>query len=205
MNGASHRGVWRARGRSAYGAQLALAVSAVFVVAGCGASAATQAPQATAAAATDDGSQPTQPAATQAATTAPAASEGDENAIGDSSGDRSKGSAQAQVTGGLTSSIDLPFSSSSQFQASGPGTAYLAFTDPAKGTLFLTIADNGLLVQYAGPGDVALTNGATPCDLHVDSLDGSGAKGSFSCTGMLLVQGTTLGNADMSGTFEGHR
>lgn len=197
------------RTRSA--ARLVLPVAMTLSLVGCGASAGSRAPSAPAAV-PDATSLATQPAASPPAATQPAASQpdavasgDDQNAIGDNSGDRSKGSAQAQVTGGVTSSIDLPFSPTSQFLANGPGTAYLAFTDPTHGTLFLTIADNGLLVQYAGPDDVALTNGPTPCELHVDSLDGGGAKGSFSCKGMLLVHGESLGNADMSGTFEGHR
>ena len=186
--------------------RLLLPVAMSLFLVGCGASAGSRAPSAPAAA-TDDTSPVAQPAATSPAASQPdaGASGDDRNAIGDNSGDRSKGSARAQVTGGVTSSIDLPFSSTSQFLANGPGTAYLAFTDPTNGTLFLTIADNGLLVQYAGPGDVALTNGPTPCELHVDSLDGGGAKGSFSCKGMLMVHGTSMGNADMNGTFEGHR
>ena len=186
--------------------RLVLPVAMTLFLVGCGASAGSRAPSAPAAA-TDDASQASQPVATQPAASQPdpGASDDGQNAIGDNSGDRSKGSAQAQVTGRVTSSIDLPFSATSQFLANGPGTAYLAFTDPTNGTLFLTIADNGLLVQYAGPDNVALTNGPTPCELHVDSLDGSGAKGSFSCKGMLMVHGESLGNADMSGTFEGHR
>lgn len=126
--------------------------------------------------------------------------------IGGDIGDRSKGSVQAQITGGLTASIDLPFGAlAAQLLGQGPGTAYLPFTDAAKGTLFLTIADNQLLVQYAGPNDVGLTNGATACELKLDALDNSQAKGTFTCKGMMLIQGGTIGSADMTGAFEAHR
>ena len=132
---------------------------------------------------------------------------GDNGPIGGDIGDRSKGSAQAQISGGLTASVDLPFGAAlAQLVAQGPGTAYLPYTDPVNGTLFLTISSgNQLLVQYAGPNNVGLTNGATPCELKLDALDAGQAKGSFTCKGMMLIQGESIGSADMSGSFDAHR
>ena len=170
---------------------------------GCGTSAGSQVPSTPAATLGGEQASPTEPAPTQA--DGGAASDPGGGPIGGDIGDRSKGSVQAQVTGGLTSTIDLPFgAAAARLLLDGPGTAYLPFTDPANGTLFLTIGDSGLLVQYAGPGDVALTNGAQPCELHLDSLDAGGAKGTFSCKGLLLVKPDAMGSADMTGTFEGH-
>ena len=127
--------------------------------------------------------------------------------VGGDIGDRSKGSAQGTISGGYSASFDLPFGAPlAQLLAQGAGTAYLPYTDSAKGTLFLTIsADNQLLVQYAGPDNVGLTNGATPCDLKLDALDRGQAKGSFTCRGMLLIKGESLGSADMTATFEAHK
>jgi hypothetical protein len=132
---------------------------------------------------------------------------GDNGPIGGDIGDRAKGSAQARITGGLTASIDLPFGAAlAQLLAQGPGTAYLPYTDPVNGTLFLTIASgNQLLVQYAGPNNVGLTNGATPCELKLDALDAGQARGSFTCKGMMLIQNDSIGSADMSGSFEAHK
>lgn len=197
--------------RPAVASWLVLPVAAVVLLAGCGASAGSAAPPA-----------PSAPAVATPATSAGdpaepsvAATQGDGSGavpsagggpIGGDLGDRSKGSVQAQITGGLTSSVDLPFAPAlARLLLDGPKTAYLPFTDPVSGTLFLTIADSGLLVQYAGPNQVALTNGATPCELHLDGLDGSGAKGTFSCKGMLLVKDGAMGSADMTGTFEGRQ
>jgi hypothetical protein len=131
----------------------------------------------------------------------------DNGPIGGDIGDRSKGSVQAQITGGLTASVDLPFGAPlAQLLAQGPGTAYLPYTDPVNGTLFLTISSgNQLLVQYAGPNNVGLANGATPCELTLDALDAGQAKGSFTCKGMMLIQNDSIGSADMTGSFEAHR
>jgi hypothetical protein len=131
----------------------------------------------------------------------------DNGPIGGDIGDRSKGSAQATVSGGYSATIDLPYGALlGNLLINGPNTAYLPFTDETHGTLFLTIADgNQLLVQYAGPDNVGITNGGTPCDLKVDALDASQAKGSFTCKGMMVIQGESIGSADMSGTFEAHR
>ena len=41
--------------------------------------------------------------------------------------------------------------------------------------------------------------------LTVDVLDDSTGKGSFSCKGMVFIQGETVGAADMSGTFDTHK
>ena len=179
-------------------ARLVLPVATMLVALGCGASTGSTAPSA--------------PAPTPVPTTAPAsgdgagASDAGGGPIGGDIGDRTKGSVKAQVSGDLTASIDLPFApGAARLAVDGPNTGYLPFTDPTNGTLFLTIADSGLLIQYAGPDNVALTNGAQPCELHLDSLDASGAKGSFTCKGMLLVRADAIGSADMTGTFEGHQ
>jgi hypothetical protein len=192
---------------------MALAIGQVAVVAslvGCGSSAgsATSAGAPTAAATT--GSAPSEPAAAPSDLSAsgdPGNGSGNGGGpIGGDIGDRSKGSAQAQISGGLTASVDLPFAAAAaQLLAQGPGTAYLPFTDPTNGTLFLTITEGGLLVQYAGPEQVGLTNGGTPCELHIDTLDAKSAKGTFTCKGMLLVKNDGMGNADMTGSFEGHQ
>jgi hypothetical protein len=127
--------------------------------------------------------------------------------IGGDIGDRSKGSIQAQISGGLTASVDLPYAAVlARLLVDGPNTAYLPFTDPDNGTLFLTVTQGGLLVQYAGPDQTGLTSAGTPCELHLDKLDGSSAKGSFTCKAMMLVKSDgTIGTADMTATFEGHQ
>ena len=125
---------------------------------------------------------------------------------GTSAGDRTKGSAQVQVSGGMTETLDLPFAAVlSLWVSSGPGTAYLPFTD-SDAVLFMTFNGGQLLVQYARSSTgVGLTSGATPCTFTTDVLDASNAKGSFSCKGMTLIQGATVGSADVSGTFEAHK
>jgi hypothetical protein len=127
--------------------------------------------------------------------------------VGGDIGDRSKGSIQATISGGYSASVDLPFGAPlAQLLSQGPGTAYLPFTDVTNGTLFLTINEgNQLIVQYAGPDNVGMTNGASPCDLKLDALDSGQAKGSFTCKGMLVVRNDGMGSADMTGTFEAHR
>ena len=193
MSGSNRRIRWRS----------IVAVGGLLLLVGCGSSAgsvnpsspAAQAPAPSTAEPTDGASPASEPGACT-----------DTGPIGGDIGDRTKGSAQAQITGGLTASVDLPFgAAAAQLLTQGPGTAYLPFTDPTNGTLFLTISGNQLLVQYAGPNDVGLTNGATPCDLKLDALDDSHAKGTFTCKGMLLIQGNAMGNADMSGSFDAHR
>lgn len=125
---------------------------------------------------------------------------------GTSAGDRTKGSAQVQVTGGITETIDLPFAAIlSLWASSGPGSAYLPFTD-SDAVLFMTFNGGQLLVQYAKTSTgVGMTSGATPCTFTTDVLDGSTAKGTFSCKGMTLIQGEAVGSADISGTFEAHK
>lgn len=189
--------------------RLVLPLAAIVLVVGCTGSGGSPATQGTTA--VEPSSQPTQapagePSAPSVATVEPGASDDDVSAIGGDIGDPSKGSAQATVTGGVTASIDLPFGApAAQFPAQAGGTAYLPFTDPVKGTLFITILDNQLSIQYAGPDNVALSNGGTPCELKVDALDAHQAKGSFTCKGMLMVHNESLGSADMTGTFEGHQ
>jgi len=179
----------RRSARRAAAAVTGLLLSALLL--GCGASAGSQAPSTPAAAASDDGA---------------AASDAGGGPIGGDIGDRSKGSVQAQISGGMTSSIDLPFGApAARFLADGPGTAYLPYTDPANGTMFLTITNGELAIQYGGPNDVALMNGGTPCDLKVDTLEATGAKGSFTCKGLMLIHGGSVGSADITGTFEGHQ
>jgi hypothetical protein len=191
-------------------------IAVMVLLVGCAGSATSQATatQAGGADATPaGGGAPSQPpvAASVAASpagggTAGGASDSGGGPIGGDVGDRSKGSAQARISGGLTASVDLPFGApAAQLLTQGPGTAYLPFTDPVDGTLFLTISGDQLLVQYAGPNNVGLTNGATPCELKLDALDAGQAKGTFTCKGMLLIQGDAMGNADMSGSFEAHR
>jgi len=174
---------------------------------GCSVSAGPQSPSTAAAA--PAASTPTTAAATasQPAAAASIAASGDNGPIGGDVGNRAKGSVKAQVTGGLTTSIDLPFGAPlARFEIDGDDTAYLPFTEPAGGTLFLTIsAGNSLLVQYAGPDNVGLSNGASPCTLTITVLDKDQAKGSFACKGMILIRPDALGSADISGTFEGHR
>jgi hypothetical protein len=125
---------------------------------------------------------------------------------GTSAGDRTKGSAQVQVTGGVTETIDLPFAAVlSLWASSGPGSAYLPFTD-SDAVLFLTFNGGQLLVQYAKSSTgVGMTSGAAPCTFTTDVLDDSNAKGTFSCKSMTLIQAETVGSADISGTFEAHK
>lgn len=125
---------------------------------------------------------------------------------GTSAGDRTKGSAQVQVNGGITETIDLPFAAVlSLWASSGPGSAYLPFTD-SDAVLFMTFNGGQLLVQYAKTSTgVGMTSGATPCTFTTDVLDDSNAKGSFSCKGMTLIQGEAVGSADIIGTFEAHK
>jgi hypothetical protein len=186
-------------------------LAAMLLLAGCGSSAASPAPSTAAAASqapTGAGGGASQPAAepTDVATTDPGASVGG-GPIGGDIGDRSKGSAQAQISGGLTASVDLPYAPVlARLMLDGPNTAYLPFTDTTNGTLFLTITDAGLLVQYAGPDQVGITSGGTPCEFHLDTLDAKNAKGTFTCKGMLLVKADGgVGSADMTGSFEGHQ
>jgi hypothetical protein len=129
----------------------------------------------------------------------------DPGAYGGDVGDRSKGSVQAQITGGYTGSVDLPFAAPlAQFDLDDSDGAYLPFTDPSS-TLFMTITGGkDILLQYVHP-DAALTSGATPCTLDVETLDDGQAKGSFTCKGMTLIQGETVGSADINGSFEAHR
>jgi hypothetical protein len=188
-------------------------VATTLLLVGCGSSAASAAPSGPAAASQAPaaaGGGASQPALepTAVASTDPGAAGSDGGGpIGGDIGDRSKGSVQARISGGYTASVDLPFGAAlAQFGVSGTNTAYLPYTDVTNGTLFLTIGDGSqLLVQYAGPGGVGMTNGATPCELHIDTLDDHQAKGSFTCKGMLLIQGDAMGNADMTASFEGRK
>ncbi len=184
-------------------ARVVVLAAIAVLIAGCGASAASQPASTPASAASgDDQGQATVPPATQddGATASTGA-----GPIGGDIGDSSKGSVHAEVTGGLTSTIDIPFGApAARFLVDGPNSAYLPYTDPVSGTLFMTITDGQLAIQYAGPNDVALASGGTPCELKLDSLDASGAKGSFTCKALMLIQGGNVGSADMTGTFEGH-
>jgi hypothetical protein len=189
-------------------------VATLFLLIGCGSAAGSGAPSAgpagtpaaaSSVAASDDQTQPGEAVPSENAGGPDASSDGGGGPIGGDLGDRSKGSIQAHITGGLTADVDLPFAPSlAQLLVNGPNTAYLPFTDVTNGTIFLTLADSGLLVQYAGPDQVGLTNGGTPCELHLDSLDKGGAEGTFTCKGMLLVKNDGMGSADMTATFEGH-
>jgi hypothetical protein len=125
---------------------------------------------------------------------------------GNSAGDPAKGSAKVTVTGGLNATLDLPFAAVlALWESSGPGSAYLPFTD-GDAVLFMTINAGQLLVQYATTSTgVGLTSGATPCTFSAETLDGSTAKGSFACKSMTLIQGQTVGTADVTGTFEAHK
>jgi hypothetical protein len=181
-------------------------LGAIILLVGCG-TAASQAPSAPAAnapsAASGAGVAASQPGtgASNAAAASP-----DNGPIGGDIGNRTKGSVRAQVTGDLTSSIDLPFGApAAVFEINGPGTAYLPFTDEAAGTLFLTIDHSQLVLAYAGPNNVGITNGSTPCTLTVATLDASQAKGTFTCKNMMLLRADGMGTADISGSFEGHR
>jgi len=187
--------------------RLVLPIAAILLAAGCGASAGTVAPSTAPTQFVQDPTPvPSQDDAGGGDTGNPGASGAGGGPIGGDFGDRSKGSVQATVAGGYAGSIDLPFGApAARFELDGDGTAYLPYTDPVQGTLFLTITGHELLVQYAGPDNVGLSNGATPCELKVDSLDASEAKGSFTCKGMFVVKGDVTGSADMTGTFEGHR
>lgn len=186
-------------------------VATTLLLIGCGSSAASSAPStpAVSQAPAGGGGGGSQPASepTEVATTDPgAAGSNGGGPIGGDVGDRSKGSVQAQISGGLTASVDLPYAPVlARLLVDGPDTAYLPFTDPAQGTLFLTVANGGLLVQYVGPDQVGVTNGAAPCEFHLDTLDAKNAKGTFTCKGMLLVKNDGMGNADMTGSFEGHQ
>lgn len=191
---------------------LALAVATALVLTACGGAA----PSPTTPPVTGGGGAPSpaagsQPSAASEPVDASEASGGEASGdaggpIGGDIGDRSKGSIQVQISGDLTASVDLPYAPIlARLLVDGPKSAYLPFTDTVKGTLFLTLTDGGLLVQYAGPDQIGVTNGATPCDLHLDTLDASGAKGRFSCTGMMLVKNDGVGTVSMTGTFEGHQ
>ncbi len=197
------------------GIRLVLPIAIVWLLVGCGGSAGAGSPSAGVAAtssvatssATAGGqdSAPSEPAATPE-DGAGASGGGGGGPIGGDVGDRSRGSVQAQISGGLTASVDLPYAPAlARLLVDGPDTAYLPFTDPAQGTLFLTVANGGLLVQYVGPDQVGVTNGATPCEFHLDTLDAKNAKGTFTCKGMLLVKNDGMGSADMTGGFEGHQ
>jgi hypothetical protein len=182
----------------------------LLLLVGCGSSAASLAPSTPAAASqAPAGVGASQPAAepTDVPSTPGAAGTDSGGPIGGDIGDRSKGSVQARISGGYSGSVDLPFGAAlAQFGVSGTNTAYLPYTDVTNGTLFLTIGEGSqLLVQYAGPGGVGMTNGATPCELHIDTLDDHQAKGNFTCKGMLLIRGDAMGNADMTASFEGRK
>jgi len=199
--------------------RLILPIATALLLLGCGSSAGSATPASPAAqapgpsvatgASSGSGGGPSQPAtepAESAEGSIPAGGGASNGPIGGDIGDRTKGSVQAQISGGLTASVDLPFAAPlAQLPSQGPGTAYLPFTDAVNGTLFLTISDNQLIVQYAGPNNVGLTNGGTPCDLKVTALDAGQAKGTFTCKGMLLIKDNAMGSADMSGSFEAHR
>jgi hypothetical protein len=179
--------------------RLAILTGVMLVAIGCGGSAGSPAPSTAPTQAGTDAS----PASSDEAPTGSSSGTGP---IGGDIGDRSKGSVQAQITGGLTSTVDLPFGApAARFLVDGPGTAYLPYTDAVKGTMFLTVTGDQLAVQFAGPDNVALANGGTPCALKLDALDADHAKGSFTCKGMMLIQGDSVGTADVTGTFEGHR
>ena len=200
-------------------ARLVLPAAAMLLAFGCGGSASSAVPSVAAAnpPGASAGVDPSRPAAepTDGATTDPGAggdpgvgsSDNGGGPIGGDIGDRSKGSIQATVSGGYTASIDLPYGAAlGNLLINGPNTAYLPFTDTTKGTLFLTISDGQrLLVQYAGPDNVGMTNGATPCSLTIDALDAGQAKGSFSCKAMMVIRGDSIAAADMAGTFEAHK
>ena len=201
--------------------RLILPIATTLLLLGCGSSAGSATPASTAArapgpsvasgASSGSGGGPSQPATeptepADGSSPAGGGASAGNGPVGGDIGDRTKGSAQAQISGGLTASVDLPFAAPlAQLLSQGPGTAYLPFTDAVSGTLFLTISDNQLIVQYAGPNNVGLTNGGTPCELQVTALDAGQAKGTFTCKGMLLIKDSSMGSADMSGSFEAHR
>src|SRR4051794_23807588 len=148
--------------------RLVVPLATMVLLLGCGSSAGSSTPSgpvagtpaATSVASTGgDQTEPSEPAATSGDGGAGASSDagGGNGPIGGDLGDRSKGSIQANVSGGLTASIDLPFAPAvARLLTDGPKTGYLPFTDPANGTIFLTVTDAGLLVQYAGPDQVGL-------------------------------------------------
>jgi hypothetical protein len=190
--------------------RLGILGTAICVLSACGGSSAASsgasAPVASTAPAPGGGGVSADPGAGGASANPGASVDTGDGPIGGDIGDRSKGSAQVQFSGGYTASVDLPFGAAlAQFGLSGPQSAYLPYTDEADGTLFLTISNGQLVVQYAGPNQVGITNGGTPCELKIEALDDHQAKGSFTCKGMLLIQGEALGNADMSGAFDGRK
>ena len=129
----------------------------------------------------------------------------DPGAFGGDAGNRSKGSVQAQISGGYTGSVDLPFVSElALFNPDGSGGAYMVFTDPGS-TMYLTLDGNGdLLIQYVHP-DASLTASATPCKADIEAVDDNQAKGTFDCKSLTLLQGEQVGTADITGSFEAHR
>jgi hypothetical protein len=189
----------------------------MLLLLGCGSSAGSGVPSTPAAATPPAAAGASQPAVA-GGTSRPAGGEASEAApdpggsvdngpIGGDIGDRTKGSAQATVSGGYSASIDLPYGAPlGALLNNGPDTAYLPFTDVSHGTLFLTInAGRQLVVQFAGADNVGITNGDKPCELTIDALDAGQAKGSFTCKGMLVIKPDGMGSADMTGSFEAHR
>lgn len=183
---------------------LGLAIALVGACGGAATASSAGAPSATAAA--PSGGNPGGAASPDDATETPDDATETPDDGGTSAGDRTKGSAQVQVTGDVTESIDLPFAAVlSLWESSGPGSAYLPFTD-SDAVLFMTFNGGQLLVQYAKSSTgVGMTSGAAPCTFTTDVLDASNAKGSFSCKSMTLIRAESVGTADISGTFEAHK
>jgi len=193
--------------RLAFGRLAATAALLALVVA-CGGGAAT--PAAADNAGGDVADSATQPPVDDAAT--PPADDGSSGGTdtgtditdGTSIGDATKGSIKAEITGDLTSTIELPLGAPlAQFDVQGNDSAYLPYTDGAK-TLFLTFSDGQILVQYAEDG-TGITSGAVPCTVNMDSLDDGEVKGSFNCPDMMLIKGESIGSVDMTANFDAHR
>jgi hypothetical protein len=129
--------------------------------------------------------------------------DGSGDGSGTSAGDRSKGIFHAELTGGVTKAIDLGFAPPpvSNFHYDGE-TAYLVWAE-ANTVLFMTLAPSGDFTVTYGDGTMTLGLGTDTCEMHVDHLDGSSAKGSFSCHDTVVIT-DTMPTADITGTFEAH-
>ncbi len=116
----------------------------------------------------------------------------------------------AEVTGDKTLTIELALApAGSRFETNGDGSALLTFANSdATEALFVNISDGSIIVSYAGDAFGLPLVGAGGCTSQVDELDESHAKGSFTCTGMQVVEGedaSVTGTADLSGTFEARK